>query len=305
MTKRRNKTELARFAPGFAAEGRRVPGAVVRRHLSDARNAIVKELRTRTAFELDAARHAKAMNSLPAQSEAQRRRFRQLSRSRRKAFASRVLAVPPVLAEPFGVQIYTVNLTPTYAFAGIDGDLAGPGNSSFARRSTGEMELRFSNSLNDNRFYFSLVELGGFFFPTQGASQITARVNPSVAFSWYVDSHGPRAFSDGFVTLTVVGFKGTKKQGERRSFIELWRENLDLGSHAFSFEVRPAALMPMSTSLTLNGSDFYLITFRCISVFATGSDGTDDPFAFTIGSIRASLPAITVDVKVEPVASQG
>lgn len=260
---------------------------------------MTKELDARNKLELEAANFAGALRPPPQRTGAERRKLRRIAKGLRKEFTLHVPTVPPIVPDIGGIFAYTLNLAPTYAFGSVDSDFAGPGNSASARRSSGEMQLRFSDQSGDNLLHFKLVELGGFFFPSAGESRITAAVNPTVAFSWYMDSEGPRVYSDGFLVLKIIGFKGSKQHGESRSAIELWRKNMDDGGEGFQFDFRTATAMPMSTSLALNGSDFYLVTLKCIAAFGTGGPANLESFA--IGSISASLPSIALSVKVEPV----
>ena len=300
--KRFSRIEMSRRAPGFAAHGRPVPVNIVQRHLADARNVLIGELDARNRLELEAGRYARRLGKLPTRSPAELRKLRQLASRMQTNFEAKAPTLPPRIVELPGVLTYSMQLAPTYAFGHVDGDLTGHGNSAFARRSTGEMELRFRNTKSDNIFYFAIVELGGFFFPTPDASRIAARVNPMTAFSWFMNSEGPRVFSSGALILKIVGFKGGKVRGESRSSIQLWRENRDEGTDGLSFDIRFATPMPMSASFKLNNSDFYLVTLRCFSTFATG--GTNNLTSFTSGSISASLPSITLDVKLDPLVSQ-
>jgi len=299
------KTDMSSHAPGFAAAGDKIPASLVRSHLAASRMALVKELTERNSVELEASKYASKLHKPAARSQTERRDLRRLARGLRQRFASQALTLPQRIAEIPGLLTYSVRLAPTYSFASIDNDFTGPGNSAFARRSTGEMELRFSNNNNDNLLHFSLVELGGFFFPPAGASHIKVSANPITAFSWFMDSEGPRVFSDGATILKIIGFKGTQSQEIGRNVIQLWRENQDDGTEGFQFDLRTAAAMPMSASANVNNSDFYLISLRCFSVFATGHPGPQNSEAFVIGSIAVSLPSITLDVRVEPLLSEG
>ncbi len=299
------KADMSSHVPGFAAAGEKIPAGLVHSHLAASRMALVKELTERNSVELEAAKYASKLHKPVARSQTERRELRRLARGLRKRFASQVLKLPPGIPEIPGLLTYSVRLAPKYSFGSIDNDFSGPGNSAFARRSTGEMELRFSNSNNDNLLHFSLVELGGFFFPPAGASHITASANPITAFSWFMDSEGPRVFSDGAIILKITGFKGTQAQDLGRHVIQLWRQNQDEGAEGFQFDLRTAASMPMSANANVNYSDFYLISLRCFSVFATGHPGTQNSEAFVSGSIAVSLPSITLDVRVEPLLSQG
>ncbi len=303
MSKPKNKLQMSRYAPGFASKGRKIPARIVSAHMSDERAALAKELGERSKLETRAAKYSKKLNKPVARTEAERKELRRLSRDFRKQFASQSLHLPPNLGDFPSILSYSLQLAPTYAFGRIESDFSGTGNTASASRSTGEMALRFSQSVTNPLLHFSLVELGGFFFPPSGASHITVRANPITAFSWFMDSEGPRVFSDGIVSLKVVGFKGAQAQPESRSVIELWRENQDDEAEGFQFAVRTAAAMPMTTSLKLNNSDFYLISLKAISTFGV-SGGPLNTEAFAIGSIAVSLPSVTLDVQIEPLLTQ-
>ena len=200
-----------------------------------------------------------------------------------------------------GVFSVSVKLAPTFAFARIDTDLSAPNNTAIATRSTGVMKLNFSNQTTDGILHFSLVEMGGFFFPTSGASHVTARANPSVAFSWFLNSEGRRAFTDGDVSIRIVGFKGTATHGESAAGVQLFRENRDEGTEGFEFDIQFAKDVPLSTQLTLNNSDFYMITVRCFATHgSTRPPANQDLRAHILGTIFASLPSIDLDVQIEP-----
>ena len=210
------------------------------------------------------------------------------------------MPVKPTGLEIPGIFSISAKLAPTFAFARTDSDLSGVGNTLSATRSTGAMRLTFSNQSADGILRFSIVEMGGFFFPPPGAVRITARATPRVAFSWFLNSEGRRVFTDGFISLHIVGFKGASHHGEARGAVQLWRENRDEGTAGFEFDVSSAAEFPLSTQLKTNNSDFYLISLRCFATHGASHPGKQDLEAHVLGSISAALAAIDLDISMIP-----
>jgi hypothetical protein len=308
MTKH-SKRAAARSHPLDLSHGpRRIPQNLLRRYCQDAGDEAIARFQQRIALQKEAAKYRTILQNAGAKGLGQgaeaKRALVGLQRITERIAARKVVAPkvdslePGILAGSF-TKIYTPPYQWNYQRASA---LSGkPVVSASADMSTGKLKnVAVCNMKNPSQAYAE-SDIGIYFTPTFNRGVVTVTVNPSLEYSWWINSRIESAvaasqggFSLGF-TFYYPWELGLSKLLRKAPppFADLWGEIL-MGQLDFGFGSIPG--YPLQISFPVSGEYIYLVIF--------GSDAQAQaegwPNSLAGGNLAITVPSFTLDVQPFP-----